>query len=88
MECSFCILLAKSNKAWSSEEIDVSLKTPEDPLLRQNLPSIVSKTNSLKINSPLPVGLKMGIDVAQIPSWRHWVSYHHSGIEYHQSLHF
>ena len=68
MECSFCILQAKSNKAWSSEEIDISLKTPEDPLLRQNLHSIVFKTNSLKINSSLPVGLKMGIDVAEIPS--------------------
>ena len=26
MECSFCIWLAGNNKAWSSEEIDLSLK--------------------------------------------------------------
>ena len=57
MECSFCIWLARSNKAWSSKEIDLSLKTPEDPLVHQNPLSTTSKTNSLKTNSPLPVGV-------------------------------
>ena len=56
MECSFCIWLARNNKAWSSKEIDLSLKTPEDPLVHQNPRSTTSKTNSLKTNSPLPVG--------------------------------
>ena len=56
MECSFCIWLARNNKAWSTKEIDLSLKTPEDPLVYQNLSSTPSKASSLKINSPLPVG--------------------------------
>ena len=56
MECSFCIWLARNNKAWCSKEIDLSLKTPEDPLVHQNPLSTTSKTNSLKTNSPLPVG--------------------------------
>ena len=56
MECSFCIWLARNNKAWSSKEIDLSLKTPEDPLVHQNPLSTTSKTNSMKTNSPLPVG--------------------------------
>ena len=56
MECSFCVWLARNNKAWSTKEIDLSLKTPEDPLVYQNLSSIPSKACSLKINSPLPVG--------------------------------
>ena len=56
MECSFCIWLARNNKAWSSKEIDLSLKTPEDSLFHQNPLSTTSKTNSLKTNSPLPVG--------------------------------
>ena len=56
MECPFCIWLAKNNKAWSTKEIDLSLKTPEDPLVYQNLSSTPSKASSLKINSPLPVG--------------------------------
>ena len=56
MECSFCIWLARKNKAWSSKEIDLSLKMPEDPLVHQNPPSTTSKTNSWKTNSPLPVG--------------------------------
>ena len=51
MECSFCIWLARNNKAWSSKEIDLSLKTPEDPLVHQNPLPTTSKTNS-----PLPVG--------------------------------
>ena len=49
MECSFCIWLARNNKAWFSKEIDLSLKTPEDPLAHQNPQSTTSKT-------PLPVG--------------------------------
>ena len=57
MECSFCIWLARNNKAWSSKEIDLSLKTPEDPVVYQNVSSTPSKGSSLKINSPLPVGL-------------------------------
>ena len=57
MECSFCISLARNSKAWSSKEIDLSLKNPEDPLVHQNPLSTISKTNSLKTNSPLPVGL-------------------------------
>ena len=57
MECSFCIWLARNNKAWSTKEIDLSLKTPEDPLVHQNSPSTPSKASSLKINSPLPVGI-------------------------------
>ena len=56
MECSFCIWLARKNKAWSTKGIDLSLKTPEDPLVYQNLSSPLSKASSLKINSPLPVG--------------------------------
>ena len=56
MECSFCIWLARNNKAWFSKEIDLALKTPEDPLAHQNPLSTTSKTNSLKSNSPLPVG--------------------------------
>ena len=56
MGCSFCIWLTRNNKAWSTKEIDLSLKTPEDPLVYQNLSSIPSKASSLKINSPLPVG--------------------------------
>ena len=57
MECSLCIWLAKNNKAWSSKQIDLSLKTPEDPLAHQNALLTTSKTNSLKkTNSPLPVG--------------------------------
>ena len=55
MECSSCILLAKNNKAWSFKEIDLSLKILEDPLVHQNLPSVTSKTNSLKTNPPLSV---------------------------------
>ena len=39
----------------STKEIDLSLKTPVDPLVYQNPPSTPSKANSLKINSPLPV---------------------------------
>ena len=53
VECSFCIWLAR-NKAWSTKEIDLSLKTPEDPLVYQNLLSTPSKARSLKMNSPLP----------------------------------
>ena len=56
MECSFCIWLAGSNKAWSTKDIDLSFKTPEDPLVYQNLSSTPSKASSLKVNSPLPVG--------------------------------
>ena len=54
MESSFCISLARNNKAWSFKEIDLSLKTPEDPLVHKNSPSTTSKRNSLKTN--LPVG--------------------------------
>ena len=56
VECFFCVWLARNNKAWSTKEIDLSLKTPEDPLVYQNPMSTPSKANSLKINSPLPVG--------------------------------
>ena len=56
MECFFCIWLARSNKAWSTKEIDLSLKTPQDPLVYQNPLSTPSKASLLKINSPLPVG--------------------------------
>ena len=55
MECSFCIWLARNNKAWSTKEIDLSLKTPEDRLVYRNLSSAPSKASSLKTNSPLPV---------------------------------
>ena len=55
-ECFFCVWLARNNKAWSSKEIDLSLKTPEDPPVHQNPLSTTSKTNSLKINSALRVG--------------------------------
>ena len=54
MECSFCIWLARNNKAWSST--DLFLKTPEDPLVHQNPLSTTYKTNSLITNSPLPAG--------------------------------
>ena len=56
MECSFCIWLARTQKACSTKEINLSLKTPEDPLVYQNLLSTLSRASSLKINSPLPVG--------------------------------
>ena len=56
MECSCCIWLARYNKAWSTKEIDLSLKTPADRLVSQNPMSTPSKANSSKINSPLPVG--------------------------------
>ena len=45
-ECSFCIWLARNNKAWSFKEIHPSLKAPEDPLVHQNPSSTTSKTNS------------------------------------------
>ena len=56
MECSFCIWLARNNKVWSTKEIDLYFKAPEDRLVYQNPPSTPSKANFLKINSPLPVG--------------------------------
>ena len=56
MECSFCIWLARNNNAWSTKEIDLSLKAPVDPLVYQNPPSTPSKAYSLKFNSPLSVG--------------------------------
>ena len=56
MKCFFCIWLARNNKACSTKEIDLSWKTPEDPLVYQNPSSTPSKASSLKINSPLPVG--------------------------------
>ena len=56
MECSCCIQLVRNNKAQSSKEIDLSLKTPVDPLVHQNPLLTTSKTNSLKNNSPLPIG--------------------------------
>ena len=56
MECTFCIWLVRNNKAWSSKEIDPSLKNPEDPLVQQNPLSTSFKTNPLKTNSPHPVG--------------------------------
>ena len=56
MKCSFCIWLARKNKAWSFKDIDISLKTPEDPLAHQNPHSTTSKKNSLKPNPPIPVG--------------------------------
>ena len=52
MECSFCIWLARNNKAWSTKEIDLSLKIP---LVYQNLSSTPSKASYLKLNSPLPL---------------------------------
>ena len=56
IKCYFCIWLARNSKAWSTKETDLSLKTPEDPLVYQNLSSTSSKASSLKLNSPLPVG--------------------------------
>ena len=56
MECSFSIWVARNNKAWSTKEIDLSLKSSEDPLVYQNLSPTPSKASSLKINLPLPVG--------------------------------
>ena len=50
------ICLARNNNTWPTKEIDLHLKTPEDPLVYQNLSSTPSKESSLKINSPLPVG--------------------------------
>ena len=50
------ICLARNNNTWPTKEIDLHLKTPEDPLVYQNLSSTPSKASSLKINSPLPVG--------------------------------
>ena len=49
-------LAGQTQNAWSTKEINLSLNTPEDPLLYQNPPSTPSKASSLKINSPLPVG--------------------------------
>ena len=56
MECFFCIWLDRNSKAWFTKKIDPSLKTPGDPLVYQNPPSILSKEKSLKINSPFSVG--------------------------------
>ena len=56
MECPFCIWLARNNKACFTKEIDLSLKSPEDPLVHQNPLSTPSNASSLKTNSPLPVG--------------------------------
>ena len=56
MECSFCIWQTRNNKAWSSKEIDLALKTPEDPLVHLSLLSTTSKANFMTTNSPLPVG--------------------------------
>ena len=56
MECSFCIWLARNNKAWSIKEIDLSLKTSQDPLVYRNLLSTPSKASSLKINLSLSIG--------------------------------
>ena len=56
MECFFCVWLARNNKAWSSKEIDLTLKTPEDPLLHLNPLPTTSKTNPMRTNSPLPAG--------------------------------
>ena len=36
MECNVSIWLARNNKVWSSKEIDLSLKTPEDSHVQQN----------------------------------------------------
>ena len=55
MKCSFCIWLARNNKAWSFKDIDLSLKTTKDPLVHQNPHSAFSKTNSFKPNSPVQV---------------------------------
>ena len=55
MECSFCIWLGRNEKAWSSKEIDLALKIPEDPFVHLNSPSSTSKTNPMRTNSPLPV---------------------------------
>ena len=43
MECSFCNWLARNNKAWSTKEIDLSLKNPRRPTF---LPKSI--VNSLK----------------------------------------
>ena len=56
MECNVSIWLARNNKVWSSKEIDLSLKTPEDSHVHQNSLWTLSKANYLKINLPLPVG--------------------------------
>ena len=55
MECSFCIWRGRNEKAWSSKEIDLALKIPEDPFVHLNSPSSTSKTNLMRTNSPLPV---------------------------------
>ena len=52
----FCIWLAQNNKAWSSKEIDLVLKSPEDPIVHQNPPSTTSQTNSKRTKLPLTVG--------------------------------
>ena len=56
MECSFYIWLARNNKVWSSKEIDLSLKTTEDPLVDRNPPPTTFKANPIRTNSFLPVG--------------------------------
>ena len=38
MECSFCIWMARNNKALSFKEINVSLRAPEDPFVHQKSP--------------------------------------------------
>ena len=55
LESSFCIWLARNNKAWCFKDIDLPLKTPEDALIHQNPHSTSSKTNSMKPNPPIPV---------------------------------
>ena len=91
MECDFCIWLARINKAWSTKEMDLSLKTPEDPLVYQNPTSTPSKANSLKINSPLPVGfINKGNTCyanAILQTLIVLPGMSHSGTEYHQGHH-
>ena len=83
MECFFCIWLTTNNKAWTFEEIELSLKTPEDPFVHQNPPTTTSKTNSLKSNPHLPVGYISKGNTC----YPNAISHHHSGLEYNQSHH-
>ena len=71
MKCTFCIWLARNNKAWSIKEIDLSLKTSEYPPVYSNPLSTASKAYSLKINSPLSVGCINKGDICNANAFLH-----------------
>ena len=51
MECSFCIWLGRNEKAWSSKEIDLALKIPEDPFVQLTLKHLQNKSHENQFTS-------------------------------------